>query len=243
MKIILTTFALFLLWYVLGMHPTFHFFISDPISVFLYFVGNYKQLTLAFFTTFFEAAFGLLLAIISSYFFAIMCQYFPRLLSHIRGIFIVTQVLPIITLAPLFIILFGMGIISKMAMVTLMCFFPVFMSIVDGMNRVKYRAEDFLELYGATPKYRIFKVYLPISLPTVFIGIKVAATMAVLGAIVAEFLGAHSGLGKNLSVAPKRSEAELLMASAILTAMMGVAIFKIVSLTQRYLTKWDYQNQ
>jgi NitT/TauT family transport system permease protein len=132
-----------------------------------------------------------------------------------------------------------MGIPSKIAMVTIMCFFPIFMSLIEGIHRVQIYADKFLDLYQAKKTYRIFNLYIPLSLPSVFVGIKVAATLAVLGAIVAEFLGAYTGLGKNLYRAPKLANAELMMASAILTAIMGMIILKTVDILQRILTKWD----
>lgn len=231
--------ALFLFWYYVGGNTTINFFISDPISVYEYIQEQHIELLKAFFITFSEAFFGLSLAVILSYVFGVICVYVPSLLVPVRATFVVTQVLPIITLAPLFIAVMGMGVLSKIVMVTIMCFFPIFMSLIEGIHRVKIYADDFLDLYQANNTYKIFNLYIPLSLPSVFVGIKVAATLAVLGAVVAEFLGAYTGLGKNLYRAPKLANAELMMASAMLTAIMGMIIFKVVDILQRTLTKWD----
>jgi ABC-type nitrate/sulfonate/bicarbonate transport system permease component len=152
---------------------------------------------------------------------------------------VVTQVLPIITLAPLFIAVLGMSVPSKVAMVAIMCFFPVFMNLMKGIEQTRAMADGFLSLYAAPMRIRLPRVYLPLALPSAFVGIKIATAMAVLGAIVAEFLGAYYGLGKNLYNAPKLANAELTMISAILTAAMGAAVFKVAELTERRLTGWE----
>ena len=226
-------------WEALSLSPDVKFFISSPADTAKYAVNNSEALAIALMTTCAEAACGLLVAIAASFAFGILCTIRPLLLRPTRAAFVATQVLPIITLAPLFIAVLGMGILSKIAMVAIMCFFPAFMNLMKGIEQTQAEADAFLSLYSAPLRFRLIRAYLPLALPNAFVGIKIATTMAVLGAVVAEFLGAYYGLGKNLYRAPKLANAELMMISAILTAAMGSAIFKVVELAERRLTGWE----
>ena len=228
-----------IIWHVVSYDQTINFFVSRPMDTLQYAGENLPTLMRAFFTTLFEAAAGLVLAVIFSYLIGGFSILFPPLLKPAKSLFVVTQVLPIITLAPLFIALFGLGVWSKVGMVSVMCFFPVFIGLVSGIAAVKERSDDFLSMYNTPIKSRILRVYLPLSLPDVFVGLKVAATMAVLGAIVAEFLGAYYGLGKNLYRAPKLANAELMMSSAILTALMGTVLFRLIEFLERRIVVWE----
>lgn len=236
---ILAALAFLGVWQLLSMNSEVNFFISNPIDTARYAATNAEALGIAFTITFGEAACGLAVAVAASLCFAVLCTIQPLLLRPTRAAFVGTQVLPIITLAPLFIAALGMGIPSKIAMVAIMCFFPAFMNLMKGIEQTQASSDDFLSLYAAPLHLRLLRVYLPLALPNAFVGIKIAATMAVLGAVVAEFLGAYYGLGKNLYRAPKLANAELMMISAILTAVMGTIIFKAVELTERRLTEWE----
>jgi NitT/TauT family transport system permease protein len=239
-KILYITYILifFVTWHVIGRNDTANFFISRPNDTAIYISENYDHLLLSFFITAGEAMAGLIIAIALSYLSAVTCLFFPLVMRPLKSLFVITQVLPIITLAPLFIALFGMGMLSKIAMVSLMCFFPVFMSLMSGIDEVRSQSDEFLDMYDAPLGFKLRNIYLPLSLPSTFVGVKVATTMAVLGAIVAEFLGAYYGLGKNLYIAPKQANAELMMASAALTALMGMVLFRAVELASSRMLFW-----
>ena len=231
--------ALVAIWHLLSLNATVNFFISSPWDTVQYAGANAEGLVTALGVTLVEATCGLIVAVTASFGFAVLCTLRPFLLRPARAGFVVTQVLPIITLAPFFIAVLGMGVLSKVAMVAIMCFFPVFMNLMKGIEQTRAMADGFLSLYAAPMRIRLVRIYLPLALPSAFVGIKIATTMAVLGAIVAEFLGAYYGLGKNLYSAPKNANAELMMVSAILTAAMGAAIFRIAELMEQRLTGWE----
>ncbi len=145
---------------------------------------------------------------------------------------------PLIVLAPFFIILLGLGIASKVAMSALLCFFPVFVNFAQGYQGISSNIHDLLVINNAGKWASIRRVYFPLSLPSIFAGLKVSTTLSVIGAIVAEFTGAESGLGKNLFLAAKRLEPELMMTSLLLSAVLGGSMFLLIRLLEQRIGYW-----
>lgn len=236
--------CLFIVWEISSSNSsTLMFFISSPSSSFQYAVIHFENIINSTIVTSIEALSGFGIAIIFSFVIMLLCLLYPPLLKIILPLFVTSQVLPIITLAPLFIILFGMGLMSKIAMVALMCFFPVFINFSTGVNSIPQTTKELLYVYDASKMFSIFKIIIPLSTPYIFTGLKVSTTMAVMGAIVSEFMGAIDGLGKNLYLAPKNSLPELMICSIILTTLLGWLLYKLVEQLERKLGKWYLYNK
>lgn len=224
--------------YAASSSSTIQYFVSSPTASFEFAKRNYVNLFNSTVTTALEAIVGLVIATIFSFTIMIICLIYPKVLKIILPFFVTSQVLPIITLAPLFIILFGMGIMSKIAMVVLMCFFPIFINFSAGVNGISNDTKELLYTYDTDKYFTIFHIILPLSTPNIFTGLKLGTTMAMMGAIVVEFLGAIDGLGKNLYLAPKNSKPELMVCSIILTVFLGWVLFKIVVKIEKIMGKW-----
>lgn len=212
--------------------------ISSPSMIYKYFTENYSNILTAVFTTFLESFIGLLVATLFSFLIMILCLRFPKFLEIILPIFIGSQVVPIIALAPLLIMLFGLGIEAKVVMAALMCFFPLFINFLSGINSISSTTKELLYIYHASNWFRIFKISFPLSLPNIFTGLKISATLSVIGSIVAEFNGANFGLGKNLFLAAKRLEPELLMTSLLFSIILGGFMYFIIWMLEKKLGKW-----
>src|SRR5690606_37333661 len=139
----------------------------------------------------------------------ILCFYFPKLMDFVLPIMVTSQVIPLIVLAPFFIILMGIGLGSKIAMAALMCFFPIFVNFAQGFKAINPNIHELMHIYNADTWTRIRQVYFPLSMPSIMAGLKISATLAVIGAIVAEFAGAEVGLGRNLFISALRLEPEM----------------------------------
>lgn len=235
--------VLFVCWEVIASNSSeVKYLVSSPSASFAFAVNNFNNILTSTLVTSTEAVSGFLLAIAFSFIIMLICLIYPASLKIVLPIFVTSQVLPIITLAPLFIILFGVGLLSKIAMVVLMCFFPIFINFTAGINSISQNTNELLYVYNTSKAFRIFKVIIPLSTPYIFTGLKVSTTMAVMGAIVAEFVGAKDGLGKNLYVAPKNSLPELMICSIILTTILGWLLFKGVELLEKLIGKWYLSN-
>lgn len=234
--------AVFAVWEFYGSNSqTVRIFISTPSLSAKYLISHLDSLSEATFTTSLESVLGLVIATFFSVVFMIFCLYIPKMMDIILPIFITSQVIPIITLAPLFVLLFGMGVSSKIAMAALMCFFPIFVNFASGIATISTSIKELLFIYNTPISFKIFKVYFPLSLPNFFTGLKISSTLAVIGAIVAEFNGAESGIGKNLYIAAKKLDAELMICSIIISTLLGGLFYLGILILEKIFGKWYLQ--
>lgn len=229
---------LILFWEYTGKNNSVRLLISRPSLIVDYFLFNYYNIFLSASLTFLESFAGLLLAVFFSFLVMILCMIFPKILEFVLPIFIGSQVVPLIALAPLLIMLFGIGINAKIIMAALMCFFPLFMNFLAGINSIPATTKELIFMYDSSKWFTIFKINFPLSLPHIFTGLKISATLSVIGAIVAEFNGADYGLGKNLFLAAKRLEPELMMVSIIISILTGGFMYLLIWLLEKKLGKW-----
>jgi len=216
--------------------------LSHPSLVARYAKTQHRSLVRAVATTAFESTAGLALACSVAGLLALSCLYVPSLYRVFLPPVLASQVIPLVTLAPFFILLFGIGVTSKIAMAALLCFFPIFLAIWTGMRSIPRQIHEFLTVYGATRGFRIRHVYVPMALPSILAGIRVAALLSVIGAVVAEFNGAEWGLGKNLYLAAKRLEPELMVLSLVGTSIIAAGLYAFVDLVERRSCRWYLGN-
>jgi NitT/TauT family transport system permease protein len=185
-----------------------------------------------------ESILGLLIAAAFSFATMYLCCFYPSILKAIVPVFVTSQTIPLIALAPFFIILFGLGMAAKIMMAALLCFFPIFINIAGAYARTPSEFLELAFLYDAPVSFRIRHIYLPLATPAIFSGLKVSATLAVVGALVAEFNGANYGLGKDIFIAAKRLDAELLVLSIALSSLLGLAMYHAVATCERFVGRW-----
>ena len=236
---------LLLLWwqYVTEGNNSLLLLISNPLQSFQYFQSHSSLIFESLAYTAYESFAGFLVAILFSFLLVFICLLNRKLFEFILPIMIVSQVIPIVTLAPLFIVLLGIGLKSKIAMATLICFFPIFVNLATGVNSISNNYHNLFNVYNASPLVRIKRLYFPLATPYIFSGLKVSSTLAVVGAIVAEFNGAEVGLGKNLFLAAKRLDAELMINSIFFSCLLGGLFYVIVFLIEKRIGKWYINNQ
>ncbi len=226
--------ALIVIWEFFGTsNNTVRLFISSPSNVIDYFSNNQSDLIQATGITLLEAVLGLLIATFFSFSVMILCFYMPKLLNFVMPLMVGSQVIPLIVLAPFFILLLGIGIGSKVAMAALISFFPIFVNFGTGVKAIPTEILEFAYINKASTWKKITNIYFPLSLPNIFAGLKIAATLSVIGAIVAEFTGARIGLGKNLFLSAIRLDPDLMFSSLILSTLMGFFLFSIIILLEK----------
>lgn len=225
-------------WEISSSNQNLKLLISSPSNIYEFFIININKLLLSSLATLYEATLGLIIAICFSFLIMILCFYFSKLMEFILPIMITSQVIPLITLAPLFILLFGIGFKSKIMMSALICFFPIFINFANGIKLIPKNINELMFVFNATKTQMIRKVFFPLSLPHIISGLKIASTLSVIGAIVAEFNGAEIGLGKNLFIAAKRIEPELMMSSLFLSAFLGAFLYLLIVLIELKFGKW-----
>jgi NitT/TauT family transport system permease protein len=145
---------------------------------------------------------------------------------------------PRIALAPIFLTWFGFGIESKVVMAAVICFFPVVINTVAGIAGVDENAKTLFRSLGATKTQAFFRLTLPSAAPITFAGIKTALTLALLGAIVGEFVGASEGLGVLIKELNFQLEVAMGFAVVIALAVIGLALYGLIELAEKRLITW-----
>jgi NitT/TauT family transport system permease protein len=147
--------------------------------------------------------------------------------------------LPIIGMAPILVMWFGFDWQSKAAVVVIMIFFPVLVNTVQGLDAADKMQKDLMRTYAASYWQSLFKLRLPAAAPFIFNGLKIASTLALIGAIVAEFFGSPIvGMGFRISTGAGRLELDLVWAEIVVAALAGSAFYGIVALIERKATFW-----
>jgi NitT/TauT family transport system permease protein len=225
-------------WEVIGHTTTGRLLVSRPALLVEYAGNNGDQILRSAAYTAAEATLGLGIAIIFSLAFGLICIYAPRVASTAHPILVGSQTIPFICIAPLVILSFGPGVSGKVFLSFLMCFFPLVTNIVTGVRRVPRAHLELLTMMNAPRSFVIRNVYLVFGLPFIFAGLRVAAPFCVVGAIVAEFNGAEWGLGKDMFIAAKRLEPELMMLGLTCAILLSAALYGFVLIIESTSGIW-----
>ncbi len=148
-------------------------------------------------------------------------------------VILTVQATPVVAYAPLLIIWFGSGMTSKIVITALTVFFPMLMNTMVGIRTVPQSRRDLMRLFNATPWQTLWKLEVPASLPVLFTGLKVSATLAVIGSVVGEFISASAGLGYLIKVARDRYDTPLVLVAVIVLAVLARGSFWLVSIAER----------
>ena len=185
-----------------------------------------------------EALLGFFFGVLAAYLVGTAIGLFPAVRRAIFPLVVAIEIVPRIALAPVFLSWFGLGIASKVAMAAGICFFPVLINVVLGLENVNKDAQNLLRSLGASKWETYTKLLLPASLPEIFASLKVAITFALTGAIVAEYVGANEGL----AVLLKTFFFQLLTAegfAVILSlSVMGVVFYWLTMLLESRIVYW-----
>jgi NitT/TauT family transport system permease protein len=185
-----------------------------------------------------EALLGFIVGVLGAYLVGTAIGLFPAVRRAIFPLVVAIEIVPRIALAPVFLSWFGLGMASKVAMAAGICFFPVLINVVLGLENVNKDAQNLLRSLGASKWETYKKLLLPASLPEIFASLKVAITFALTGAIVAEYVGANEGL----AVLLKTFFFQLLTAegfAVILSlSVMGVVFYWLTMLLESRIVYW-----
>jgi ABC-type nitrate/sulfonate/bicarbonate transport system permease component len=191
--------------------------------------------------TFVEVLLGLAISIVLGFALAVVMHLVRPLRDAAYPLLLASQAIPLLVLSPLFVLAFGYGIGPKLAIVALICFFPIVVNMLDGLGSVPDDLLKLMRSLGATRWERLWKVELPSSLPAFFTGVKIAATVSVIGAVFGEWAGADRGLGRLVLLANNQLQTPRVYAGTVLLTLMAIALFAFVSLVERVAIPWRRQ--
>ena len=151
---------------------------------------------------------------------------------------LISQAIPTIAVAPLFLLWFGFGLLPKVLLATMIAFFPLVISTVTGLQSVPNEMKQLIRTMGGGRLTVFRKVSMPYAMPSIFGGLKLAMTFSLIGQIIGEFVGANSGLGYLVLTASGQLNTEFLFAALFFLAGIGLALFYSVVAVQAVFFKW-----
>ena len=214
------------------------YLMPPPSAVFRVFVSEFQRLLYHGWVTTYEMLLGYALAVAVALPLAIAITSSQRFDRFITPQMLFFQVVPKVAIAPLFLVWFGVGVTPKVLVAFLISFFPIVIDAAVGLRSMSAEMRDLARSMGAS-RWQVFAQFrLPTSLPYLFSGLKVAATLAVAGAVVGEFVGADKGLGYLLLVTNSNMETALMFATIVALTIIGLAFFYAVEFLEKLLIPW-----
>ena len=188
--------------------------------------------------TLYETLGGFALSMVVGVPLAVLIVYSPALRAAIYPLVILAQSVPKIAIAPVLLLVLGYGEVPKMVVAFLVAFFPVVVDTATGLAATPPELLDLSRSYRASAFKTFMKVRLPMALPFIFAGAKVAITLSVIGAVVGEFVGSDKGLGYVILSSTSYWKTEVAFSAMILLSLMAIVLFAAVSLVERFVCPW-----
>lgn len=213
--------------------------LPPPTDVAATLVDRWSSLEPQLLVTLAEAAQGFLLAAVVGLLLAIVITSSRVLRLALYPLIVASQAMPVIAIAPLLITWFGFGPTSKVLVSALVAFFPMVVSSAAGLASLDSGVVSLMRSFPASRVQIFLRARLPNALPQIFAGLKVAAVLSVIGAVVGEWVGADQGLGYLIVRANATLAVDLVFAAIVLLSLMGIAFFVAVSLVERLVMPWQ----
>jgi NitT/TauT family transport system permease protein len=219
------------------------FLFPPPSLVFLDLVQRWELYATHTWVTLYETVIGFLVAVVLGIGAGILIVYSRWLQSILYPIVVVLQIVPKVAIAPLLLIWLGYGLQSKVVVALLVAFFPIVVTTVTGLRAVEQDLLDLVRVLRGSRWQEFTRVRFPSALPFIFSGLKVAITLAVIGAIIGEFVGGNAGLGYLIIIANSEMRTQMSFAALLLLSAMGLALFGLIILVERWLIPWGVTDE
>ncbi len=181
---------------------------------------------------------GFGLALVSGFTLGVLIDASPLLRRAVYPLLVTSQTIPIVAIAPLLVVGFGFGMLPKVLVVALVTFFPIVVNTADGLQAADRDQRRLLEAMGANYWQLLRLLRLPAALPSIFTGIKVAVTYSIIGAVLAEWIGASAGLGVYIARSLRAFRTDQVFVAALTTSLLTIGLFALVTLLERWVISW-----
>jgi len=185
-----------------------------------------------------EVIAGFAVALVAGVLLAVAIDALPLVSRAVYPLVIASQAIPIVALAPLLLVWFGYGLAPKVIVTTLVAFFPIVVTTVDGLRATDREALDLVRAMGGSGWTRFRLVKAPSALPALFSGARIGVSVAVIGAVFGEYVGANSGLGYLMNISSGRLLTARVFGCIVLLAAMAIGLFGVVAGLERLLLPW-----
>ena len=227
------------IWQIIAMIINAHYILPSPTQILV----KLWQLREPLFTVHLPATMGvtglgLIISIIFGLGLAVLMDINEKIENALYPIIIASQTIPTTAIAPLFVLWFGYSIWSKVLVTILITFFPITITVYDGFKSTKREMEELLITYGSNKKDIFIKLKIPTALPYFFSAIKMAIPLSIIGAAIAEWLGAQSGLGYFSKRTMSQLDGAGVFAPIVLLSVAAMIVVAIVNIIEKKVITW-----
>jgi len=188
-----------------------------------------------------EVLFGIAVAVVAGSVLAVGIHLFATLRRAFMPLVIASQAVPIVVIAPLFLLWLGFGILPKLLIIALVAFFPVVVTTTAALETVDPELIKLMRTFDASRLHTLCRIELPAALPGLFTGAKLAAVFSVIGAVFAEQAGSNSGLGYLLTISENQFLESQAFAAVAILSLFAIALFALLTVAERRALPWAYR--
>ena len=232
--------GLILIWQgIVSLFDIAPFILPSPASVILIAIERTDTLLGHAGVTLSEILLGLLFGTVLGTGSALVMAHFRQARSWLLPVLVISQAIPVFALAPVLVLWFGYGMAPKVAMATLIIYFPVTAAFYDGLRRTEPGWIDLARTMGASKASILRRIRLPAAMPAFASGMRVAAAVAPIGAVVGEWVGSSAGLGYYMLLMNGRVQTDAMFAALFVLAIMSVCLYFLIDAALRRLVAWQ----
>ena len=214
------------------------FKLAKPSAIALELVDSAGLLLAATWVTTQEILYGFLISIAVGVLLALIVVRYRWLDRALYPLIVLFQVVPKVALAPIFILWFGYGLAPKLWLIVVIAFFPITLNMMVGLKGFDPDLKMLMKSIGATKNQFLWRIQFPTSLPNLFAGLRIAITLCVIGAVVAEFSGASAGLGYLIQFASTQLDTPLMFAALTAISALGLVLYYAIAWLEMLLAKF-----
>ena len=216
-----------------------HYILPSPNRVLIALNQNYGILYKHSVITFSEIILGLILGVGLGFFSALLMGYYKLARDWLMPIVVISQAIPVFALAPILVLWIGYGLASKVAMATIIIYFPVTAALLDGLIRTNKEQIYLAKIMGASSWSIIKNIKLPSAMPSFASGVRIGAAVAPIGAVVSEWVGSSGGLGYLMLHANAKMQIDLMFAALFILALIATLTYFSIDKLMKNLIYWN----
>lgn len=227
------------LWQAVGMSSLVpKFMLPTPVKVIEALIGDIKLIWESLLITLGEAFMGMGAAILFAFVLAVVMDRFKPVHDMLFPICVVSQTVPTIAIAPLLVLWFGFGMLPKVLLVFITCFFPMLVALMQGFEASDKNVLRLYRSMNASYFKVLFDVKIPYALESFFAGLKISASYSIVGAVISEWLGGEGGLGVYMTRVRKSFRFDKMFAVIIVISLLSLVLMKMVKMLQEKSMPW-----
>lgn len=236
----LTTIALLAIWEIaVRVYKITPVILPAPSTIYGVFVDRHDLLLANLWPTFYQIVIGFGLSVLGGVLVAIAITHSKIFERSAYPMIVVAQIIPKVAVAPLLVLWFGMGDLSRLALAFLVAFFPMVVNTAVGLSSVDDDTVRLARSYMGSRTKIFTKIRLPTALPSIFAGMKISITLAVIGVIVAEFVASQQGIGYLIIWSNGLLDTPMMFAAIILLSVVGLLLYGLISTIERVVVYWQ----